>query len=339
MKAIYLVRTGDAAQAFEQREVPTPKPGLGEVLIKVEAFGLNFADVMARLGLYPDAPPLPAVIGYDIVGRIEEVGEGVNPDRIGERITALCRFGGYAEYALTPAIGAIPIGNDMDSGTGLSLAVQGATAIYMAEEMVRLHEGEHVLIHAAAGGVGSLLVQFARHKGCVIYGTAGSQRKLDFLRDLGVDHPINYREKEFATEIRSIRGEDGLDIVFDPIGGKSLKQGFKLLRAGGRIVAFGGSSMTQAKNIFSKIRIGLSFGIYHPVAFLSNSRSMLGVNMLRISDQRPELSARALRRTVELAKEGILQPLVGGRYPASQIGDAHAFLESRQSMGKVIVEW
>lgn len=339
MKAIFLVNNGDASQAFEQREVPTPSPSPGQVLVKVDAFGLNFADVMARLGLYPDAPPLPAVIGYDIVGRIEQVGEGVDPNRVGERITALSRFGGYAEYAVTDARGAVPIGEEMDQGIALALAVQGATAIYMAEEMVRLHPGDHVLIHAAAGGVGSLLVQYAKSRGCVVYGTAGSAAKLDFLRTQGVDHPINYREEDFFTQIQQIRGEKGLDVVFDPIGGKTLKQGFKLLGAGGRIIAFGGSSMTGATNFFSKLRIGLSFGIYHPVAFLRNSRSMIGVNMLRLSDSRPEVSARALMRTVALAKEGTLQPLVGGKYPASQIAEAHAFLESRKSMGKVIVEW
>jgi NADPH:quinone reductase-like Zn-dependent oxidoreductase len=194
MKAICLTQTGPAAQAFEAREVPTPTPQAGEVRILVESFGLNFADVMARLGLYPATPPLPCVLGYDVVGRIEAVGEGVSADQVGRRVMALTRFGGYSELAIAQVAGYVEIPDELDTGVALALATQGATAYYMAEDMLRLHPGDQVLVHAAAGGVGTCLVQLAKHRGCVVFGTASSSRKLNYLLEhflsYGFYHPL-----------------------------------------------------------------------------------------------------------------------------------------------------
>src|SRR4030095_5618452 len=217
MKAMYLVRTGDAAQAFELREAPTPEPAAGQVRVAVEGFGLNYADVSARQGLYQDAPPMPSVIGYEVVGRVDALGPGVENLTPGQRVTALTRFGGYATHAVTDARAVAAIAEDMDVGVAAALPTQGCTAYYMAEEMVRLHAGDHVLVHAAAGGVGTLLVQLCKRRGCVVYGTVGSDDKLPLLRDLGVDHPINYRSSDFAADVRRLRGAEGLDVIFDSI--------------------------------------------------------------------------------------------------------------------------
>ncbi|RMG74084.1 MAG: alcohol dehydrogenase, partial [Bacteroidetes bacterium] len=227
MKAIVLTQTGAPGAAFALQEAGMPTPGPGQVRIAVEAFGLNFADIMARKGLYRDAPPLPAVLGYDVVGRIDAVGEGVDPARVGTRVLALTRFGGYAEYALTDARAAVPIPEDMEAGIGTALATQAGTAYYMAEMLIRLHPGERVLVQNAAGGVGSALVQIAKHRGCEVYGTAGSPAKLDYLSKLGVDHPINYREEDFAAAVRRIGGNKPLDVIFDALGGKAVKEGLK----------------------------------------------------------------------------------------------------------------
>ena len=339
MKAAFLIKHGSAEEAFEIRDTQIPSPTQEQVLIKVEAFGLNFADVMARLGHYPDTPPLPAILGYDVVGTIESLGSGVKELSIGQRVTAMSRFGGYAEYVATSAKGVAPIPEDMNAGIATALSTQACTAYYCAEEMVRLHEGDHVLVHAAAGGVGTLLVQLAKNKKCIIYGTAGSEAKLKYLEEQGVHYPINYRKTDFATEIKKLRGDAGMDVIFDPVGGKSLQKGFGLLGAGGRIVSFGASQMTTTTNFFGKIRVGVGFGIYHPVAFVSNSKSMLGVNMLRIADHRPNTLNRVLKEAIKLTAEGILKPTVGGSFSSGQLAGAHHFLESRQSMGKVVVKW
>lgn len=339
MQAIYLIKNGAAETAFEMRESDLPQPAAGELLIKVEAFGLNFADVMARLGLYRDAPPLPSVMGYDVVGHIEATGSDVKGMQIGQRVTALTRFGGYAQYAIADARAVAPIPENMKAGVAVALSTQYCTAYMLAEEMIGLHAGDLVLIHAAAGGVGTALVQLARHHGCVIFGTAGSPEKLDYLRKLGVQYPINYRKEDFSQAIRAVIDHRGLDAIFDPIGGKSVKKGVRLLAPGGRIACFGGSSMTQAHNIIQKVGIALGFGLYSPIQLLSGSKGIIGINMLRIADHRPDRIQRVMKRVVEMTESNILNPTIGGEFQAHQIAEAHTFLESRKSMGKVVVTW
>jgi len=340
MEAMYLVRTGDAAQAFERREVPTPEPGPGQLRVAVEGFGLNYADVSARHGMYQDAPPMPSVIGYEVVGRVDALGTGVDGPAVGRRVTALTRFGGYATHALTDARAVTGIPDDMDIGVAAALPTQGCTAYYMAEEMVRLHAGDHVLIHAAAGGVGTLLVQLCKRRGCVVYGTAGSDDKLGLLRELGVDHPINYRSADFAAEVRRLRGDAGLDVIFDSIGGRTTRVGQKLLGAGGRMVCFGAADHTPGPlQSLRSLRFLLSFGLPHPVLFMLRSRAFIGVNMLRIADHRPVVLQRCLQAVTELALRGELRAIVGARFPVDQLAAAHALLENRRSTGKIVVTW
>ncbi|HVM95435.1 MAG TPA: zinc-binding dehydrogenase [Candidatus Acidoferrales bacterium] len=340
MKALVLARYGGPREAFELRELPTPEPAQGQVRIAVEAFGLNYADISARQGTYQDAPPIPCVIGYEVVGRIDAVGAGVSGLSSGQRVAALTRFGGYATSAVTDARAAVVIPEDMDLGVAAALPTQGCTAYYCAEEMVRLHPGDHVLIQAAAGGVGTLLVQLCKRRGCVVYGTAGSDRKLDYLRELGVDHPINYQREDFAEAVRRIRGGAGLDVVFDSLGGSAVRKGLALLAAGGRIVCFGAAEREAgALQIVKDVRFALSFGFIHPIPLLMKSKAIIGVNMLHVSDERPEALKRAIDGIAELALNGEIKPTIGGRFKAEQIAEAHELLGGRGSIGKVVVSW
>jgi NADPH:quinone reductase-like Zn-dependent oxidoreductase len=340
MKSIFLIRHGTAKTAFEMREGPDPKPQDGEVLIEVEASGLNFADVLARWGLYPDAPKMPCVLGYEVVGRVVERGKDVKKLNAGDRVVAFTRFGGYASQVVAPALGVVKIPEEMDAGVAAALATQYCTAWYAAEEMVRLFPGDRVLVQAAAGGVGTALVQIAKRRGCVVFGTAGSAEKMEYLKSIGVDHPINYRQKDFTQEVRSICGDQGLDVVFDSIGGKTFRHGFHLLTSGGRIVTFGVAGMTGSRiNIIRVLRTVLGFGWFHGLQLLSNSKSVIGVNLLKIADDKPDVLQRCMRAVIELAEKNELDPKVGGEFPADQVADAHAFLETRQSTGKVILRW
>lgn len=343
MRALYLVKNGKAAKALELRETDIPVVGSSEIRIKSEAFGLNFADVMARLGLYPDAPKKPGILGYDVVGRIDAINNDVDTDlKEGDRVIALTRFGGYGEYVSTDYQGVVKIKDDMSPVIATALATQGGTAYYMAYEMVNIFEGDHVLVHAAAGGVGSLLCQMAKSKGAIVYGTAGSPEKLEYLKSIGVDYPINYRSHKFEKEISAILKKlnvKGLDVVFDAIGGSSVRKGLKLLNSGGRIILFGASAMTSAKNVFSKLGVGLGFGIFHPVALLDPSKSMIAVNMLRIADDKPEIINRVLKGAVRLYEEGVIQPKEGGLYPIEEFAKAHTDLETRMTMGKLAIKW
>jgi len=340
MKAIVLVRYGTPEEAFELRELPTPEPGPGQVRVAVETFGLNYADVSARQGTYQDAPPIPCVIGYEVVGRVDALGRDITAPALGTRVTALTRFGGYATHAVTDARAVAPIPDSMDGGVAAALPTQYGTAYHCAEEMVRLHAGDHVLVQAAAGGVGTALVQLCKRRGCIVYGTAGSDEKLAYLRTLGVDHPINYQRDDFAEAVRGIRGTDGLDVVFDSLGGAAVRKGLGLLAAGGRMVCFGAASRESGSlQLLRDVRFALSFGFPHPIPLLINSKSIIGVNMLRLSDQRPLALKRCLDAVVDLAIKGDLQPTVGGRFSADQIAQAHTFLGGRGSMGKVVVAW
>jgi len=200
MQAIYLVKNGSATTAFELRETAIPEPKEREVRIKVEAFGLNYADVMARNGLYKDAPPMPAVLGYEVVGIVDAVGKELDTDIIGKRVVAFTRFGGYAQYAITAEQGFTVI-DDLEAGKALSIATQYATAYYMAYELNNLTEGDTVLVHAGAGGVGTALIQLCKRKGCTVFATAGSDEKCEYMLGQGANYAINYSKKEYKTEI------------------------------------------------------------------------------------------------------------------------------------------
>ena len=339
MNAAYLIKYGNAEKAFEIREADKPRPNANQVLIKVEAFGLNFADVMARLGLYKAAPPLPAILGYDVVGEIEAIGTNVNHVKLGDRVIALTKFGGYAEFALADKEVVYKIPNSFSAGVAVALATQYSTAYFLSHHMANLQENDTVLIHAAAGGVGTALVQMALHKKCIVFGTCGSDEKVAYLKKNGVHYPINYRKNDFEDVVRKVIEKKGLDAVFDPVGGKSVKKDYRLLGAGGRVFSFGVSSMNQAKNIFGKIRVLWQFGLYHPLQFLSGSKGIVGINMLKVGEENPEKMAKVMQEVIRLTEEGILTPYVGGEYQVEQLAEAHAFLESRKSMGKIVIKW
>lgn len=340
MKTWTLAKFGTPEKAFELREANIPVPRPHEVCIEAEAFGINFADIMARQGLYQDCPPLPAVIGYEVVGRIHAVGAQVQGFKVGQRVTGLTRFGGYAQYAVTDARATVHIPDDMPVGVAAALATQYATAYFCAEEMVRLHPGDHVLVQAAAGGVGTALVQLAKRRGCIVYGTAGSESKLEYLRKQGVDFPINYSTQDFEKVIRGHVGDRGLDVVFDSIGGTPVKKARRLLGAGGRIVCYGAAEMTgSGMNIFKKIQVAAGFGFGSPISMLMTSKAFIGVNMLRIADHRPETIQRVLKEVTALVTSGVLTPVVGREFSYNELAEAHKYVETRQSVGKVVVKW
>lgn len=340
MKAIQLVKYGDSAEAFKIAEVYKPAIGSAEVLIKTKTFGLNFADVMARRGLYKAAPPLPAVLGYDVVGEIAELGQDVKDFKIGQKVVAFTRFGGYAEYAKTDSRAIAVIPEEMDNGEATALSTQYCTAYYAAYDMANIQKREWVLIHAAAGGVGIALIQLAKKRACRVIGTAGSEEKLAFLKELGVDYAINYRDKDFSTEIPKLLGNDQPDVIFDPVGGKSFKKGRKLLNIGGRIVGYGASDqLNRKKSFLSGIKLMLNFGFLHPVSLMINSSGVLGVNMLKIADYKPEILQRTLKNVVDLAIKKEIKPFVGKEFDASDIALAHDFFENRKSIGKIVLHW
>jgi len=334
MDAIYIVKNGKPKIAFERKPVDIKGPTNDEVAIEVEAFGLNFADVMARLGLYKDCPPLPAVVGYEVVGKITKLGSDVKNVLVGDRVVAFTRFGGYAQYVVTNSKAIVKIQEDYPVGKALALATQYCTAYYAAHVATNVMSNDKVLIQAAAGGVGTALIQLCKLKNCKIYGTAGSQQKLDYLEEQGVDIAINYREEDFSNVI-----SEKLDVVFDSIGGTTFKKGFKLLGNGGRMVPFGAASQLEANNIFGKLKFALSFGFFHPISLIMQSKALVGVNMLRVADDKPDILQFCMQEVVKLAENGKIDPHVGAMYSINELNDAHNALENRKTVGKIGVKW
>lgn len=340
MKAFQLTRFGSAKESFQLQQLPDLHPKPHEVIVDVEAFGLNFADVVARKGMYRDCPPLPCVIGYDAVGRISKTGSDVKNLKAGQRVVAFTRFGGYATQVASDHKGVVPISENMDTGEAAALATQYCTAYYAAEEMVRLHEGDHVVIQAAAGGVGTALIQLAKNRKCIIYGGAGSDEKLDYLRNLGVDYPINYRKQDFHQTIRKIMSGKKPDVIFNSIGGKSMRDGMNLLGTGGRMVGYGAAeAMDEGNKVLANLKLAWGFGLLFPPLLIMQTKALIGINMLRVADDKPDVLQRCLHNVVEMHEQGILKPHTGAVFTSDELAEAHDFLESRKSMGKMIVKW
>ena len=340
MKAVFLKKFGAPEEAFEIKETEIPKCDPHQVLIKVEAFGLNFADVLARNGLYPETPDRPCVIGYEVIGTVEAQGSSVEDQWVGKRVVALTRFGGYAEYAVTDfrAIGVIS--NDYPAEKALALATQYTTAYVCFHESMNLYEGDRVLIHAAAGGVGIALCQMALNAGCEIFATAGSAEKLEFLQKMGVHHTINYRKNDYSKEITNKLNGQRIDAAFNSLAGKSVKKDLKLLGAGGKFVIFGAASRVGGgKGILSGLKLLFQSGFYTPLAFIMRSKSIIGINILKLGDYKPQIVAKCLQAVIAEAEAGELDPVVQKSYKIDELNAAHLALEKRGTIGKTVVFW
>lgn len=340
MKAIYLVKNGQPESAFEIRETNRPEPATDEVLIKVSYSGLNYADVMARNGLYREAPPKPCVLGYDVVGVVEKVGKPEDQHLEGKQVVAFTRFGGYSEYVTTKRTGIAVLPDGIDPAAATALATQYCTAYYAACEMVRLHKGDKVLIHAAAGGVGIALTQLAKHAGCEIYGTASAPKKLEFMQKNGVNHPVNYRQVDYEKEIESLLDGDRLDVAFNAIAGATFKKDGRLIGSAGRQVLYGGADRSNGKfGLLSTIGFVWKMGLIIPIGLMMRSKGIIGVNMLKVGDNKPHILQRCMEAVVSMADVGILKPHLYQCYKAENVGDAHKALENRASIGKIALEW
>ena len=338
-EAIVLIKNGSAEESFKRRKIEIDKPKSNEVLIESEAFGLNYADVMCRLGLYREAPPLPCVVGYELVGKITEIGDDVSPELLGKRVLAFCRFGAYAKHVVTQDYAVVPI-NDVRAEEAMALCTQAVTAYYMSEYLAPIHKGENVLIHAAAGGVGTILIQLAKRKGAIVFAKIGDESKRKLVEQLGADHVINYSKSDYKEQLSKILKNDRLDVSFNPVAGSTYKKDVSLLGSGGRIVIFGGSEMSNGRwGFLSQLNFVRKMGLILPIGLMMRSKNVLGVNMLKIADNRPMVLAECLNEVVKLYMNKELIPQNGGVYSVSDLSKAHAALEKGKTTGKLTVKW
>jgi len=308
MKAAVLVRTGNANHAFEVREVEKPKLDAFDVLIKVEAFGLNFADVMARNGMYAAAPKIPSILGYDVVGEVVEVAGDEGKHLLGKRVVAMTRFGGYAEYAKTDYRACAIISQEMHAAAATALATQYCTAYYAAFECVSLFKGDRVLLHAAAGGVGTAISQLAKIKGCEVFGLTSSDSKFEYLKKQGVDFPINHTKEDYVSQVFDLTKGQRIDVAFNSVGGSTFKKDAKLLEFGGKQVIYGAAEMAGTKGtIFSKLNLVRKFGFYTPISLMIKSQGVIGINMLQIADHKKLVIKRCLEEVVKLTEYRVVK--------------------------------
>ena len=240
MRQIWISKSGPP-EVLVVKAAPDPHPAAGELRVRVEASGVNFADIMGRLGLYPDLPRTPIVPGYEVAGRVDAAGAGVDASWIGRDVFAATHFGGYADVVCVPQVQVFPRPSNMSAEEGASIPVNYLTAWQLIVVMGGLKASETVLIHSAGGGVGVAATQIAKHLGATVIGTA-SAGKHEELRALGVDHLIDYRTEDFEQRARQITGGRGVELILDAVGGDSLKKGYRLLAPTGRLGMFGASS-------------------------------------------------------------------------------------------------
>lgn len=334
-----LVKNGASKEAFNLQEITLNSLESDEVLIASEAFGLNYADVMARRGLYREAPPLPCVVGYEVVGTILEVGSSVSKEWIGQRVVGFTRFGGYAKHAITKVDAIVEIGS-IKASEALSLATQGVTAYYMSELVSPIRKNDHVLIHAAAGGVGSLLIQLAKNRGAIVYAKVGNQSKVEHCKRLGADFVVDYSQSDYESKMVELLAGKLLDVSYNPVAGSTFKKDLKLIKTTGKVVLFGGSELSGSKwGILSQLNFVRKMGFFTPIVLMMKSLSIIGVNMLKVADNRPDVLKDCLENVFELYQQGKLKAVSGGEFTAEEFCKAHDLLESGKSTGKLIVKW
>jgi NADPH:quinone reductase-like Zn-dependent oxidoreductase len=333
MRSVWIPKAGPP-EILTVRDGPDPVPRPGEVLIRVRASGVNFADVSARLGVYPDAPPFPCVVGYEVAGVVEQA-PGVADLAPGRRVVALTRFGGYAEAVAVPAAQVFPLPEALSFEQGAAIPVNYLTAVLMLRHFGNVQAGERVLVHAAAGGVGMAAIQLCRIAGAEVIGTA-SASKHAVLRDAGVAHAIDYRTKDFEAEVKRITGGRGVDVALDATG--AFRKSYRCLAPLGRLVCFGFSSAASGMtpNRLAAIPKLLAIPWFHPVQLMNANKAVIGVNLGHLWD-RIDMLRREMLALLADAEAGRIAPVVGKTFPLSDAAAAHRYMQERQNVGKVLL--
>jgi NADPH:quinone reductase-like Zn-dependent oxidoreductase len=341
MRAVVINKNGPP-EALEVEQRPDPPVGPGEVRIAVKAAGINFADTVARQGMYPDAPPLPCIVGYEVGGEVESVGDGVEEHKVGDRVLAGTRFGGYAELVTVRSDMVYALPEKLSFEQGAAFPVNYATAQAALVTMGGLEEGDRVLIHSAAGGVGIAATQIAKLGGAEVFGTA-SASKHDAIREQGVDHAIDYRSQDFAEEVERITDGEGVDVILDALGPTSARKGYRILRPGGCLVIYGASEATpgESRNLLAAGRAALKAPFatlpwWKSIGMLNENKGVFGLNMLHWWDREGGLD-RVIQPLVPQLESGELQPVVAESFPFDRAADAHRYIAERRNIGKVVL--
>jgi len=338
MRAVWITRPA-GPEALQVRETADPQPGPGQVRIRVRAAGLNFAEVMAAQGLYPDAPKPPCVVGYEVAGVVDTLGQRTQGHAPGDRVLAMTHFGGHADVVCAPAQQVLPIPDAMSFEEAAAIPVNYLTAYHMLFRVANVRPGERVLVHMAAGGVGTAVLQLCRTVDDLeVFGTA-SAGKHEVLRAEGCAHPIDYRTTDYAAEVRRLTGGEGVDVVLDPLGGNDWRKGLKLLRPSGRLVAFGFANLASGPRrrparLASQV---VSIPLLTPLQLMNHNWTVSGVNIGHLWDQMAVLREE-LQAVLALWDKGSIKPHIDRTYPFAEAAEAHRRILRRRNIGKVLLK-
>lgn len=336
MRAIVTTRNGDVG-AMKVEERPDPVAAAGQVILRVKAAGLNFADILARQGLYPDGPPKPCVMGYEAAGVVDSVGEGVDKNLIGKPVIAMTRFNGQAELLAVSAAQIFEKPESLTFEQGAAIPVNYLTAWALLVTMGGLQRDEAVLIHNAGGGVGLAALDIAKHIGAKTFGTA-STGKHEFLKQRGLDHAIDYRNQDWLPVLKELTDGRGVELVIDPLGGDSWKKSFRALRATGRMGVFG-MSVASASGIKGKLRALKAVALmprYNPLGLMNRNKGVFGLNLGHMWGEGEKVRGWTMEIMRGVA-EGWIRPHVDRAFSFDQIADAHRHMEGRKNIGKVVL--
>jgi NADPH2:quinone reductase len=320
MKTIVVTRHG-GPEVLELREVPVPEPGPGQVRVLVKAAGLNYADIMQREGLYPNGPKAPYGAGFEVAGVVDTVGADVSMWKPGDAVMGFCQ-NGYSEYVLAPAAQLMPKPDELDFHQAAAVPCQYLTAYHALLTLGNLKAGQTVLIQAAAGGLGTLMVQIARNIGAQVIGTASSDEKCALLTELGCQHPVNYTREDFVAVVKELTGGKGCDLVIESIGGEIFERSLKCLKSRGMLVTLGVASK-DAPTVSA-------------VKLLANNWIVAGMHLMGYTSDMLAM-ANALRDLHTWLLEGRLEIIARHSFPLEEAAAAQQFISDRKSSGKVVL--
>ncbi|GAM25869.1 hypothetical protein SAMD00019534_090440 [Acytostelium subglobosum LB1] len=342
VKEIVITANG-SYDVLKVRERPDPALEPNTVKIAVKACGLNFSELMARQGLYPGAPPLPCVVGYEVAGVVTEVNADETEFKVGQRVAAMTKFGGHASVVVANREMVFLIPDFLSFAEAASIPVNYLTAYHMLFHVARVRPGDQVLVHMAAGGVGVAAIQLLKTvENVTVFGTA-SASKHDFIRNLGCTHPIDYNTKDYKTEITEIlkdkpQGKRGLDIILDPLG--DFKTSYDMLNPCGHLVIFGAANMVNGstRSIFNILKQYWKIPSFSSMSLMDQNKTVSGVHLGHMfMPVLVQMLRQEMLDIIELYNQGKLKSIVSKEFTFEQAGEAHKYMEQRKNIGKVIL--
>lgn len=336
MKQIWITKAGEP-DVLKVQEAPDPIVRSGEVRVRVEASGVNFADIVARMGMYADAPPLPFVPGLEVAGTIDSIGQGVSGFKEGDKVFGFTRFGGYSDLLCVPAKQMFLRLSWMSIEDGAAIPIAYLTAYVMLVVMGSVRRGSRVLIHNVSGGVGIAALDICRILGAETYGTASPQ-KHPFLQERGLHYAVDYRQRDYELVMQELTKGQGVDIILDPLGGKNWRKNYRLLRPTGRLICFGVSEMNRRKrrSWLDILKLLVHVPFYNPIQLMNGNKGVLGINLGNLWGEVERLQ-EVTRQLIDWYDAALFRPHIDRVFKFSEVADAHHYLQDRKNIGKVLL--